>query len=55
MFEEIKLTTEETARWIKFHENVYKEGKSKIELMQAAQYFIDNFMAPYIKIIEGLL
>lgn len=32
-----------------------KAERSKMELMQAAQYFIDNFMLPYIKIIEGLL
>lgn len=32
-----------------------KAEKSKMELMKAAQYFIDNFMNPYIKIIEGLL
>jgi hypothetical protein len=31
-----------------------KAEKSNIELMQAAQYFMDNFMKPYIKIIEGL-
>ncbi len=35
--------------------DISKAGKSKIELMQAAQYFFDNFMTPYIKIIEGLL
>jgi len=35
--------------------DVAKAGKSKIELMQAAQYFMDNFMEPYIKIMEGLL
>lgn len=32
-----------------------KAGRSKIEIMQAAQYFIDNFMVPYIKIIEEIL
>ncbi len=32
-----------------------KSEKSGIELVRAAQYFIDNFMKPYIKIIEGLL
>lgn len=32
-----------------------KAEKSKLELMKAAQYFIDNFMDPYIKIMEGLL
>ena len=32
-----------------------KSGKSKIELMQAAQYFIGSFMKPYIHILEGLL
>ena len=31
-----------------------KAEKSTMELMQAAQYFIDNFMKPYIKIIGGL-
>lgn len=35
--------------------DISKAGKSKIELMQAAQYFISNFMAPYIKIMEGLI
>ena len=32
-----------------------KAGKSKIELIQSAQYFIDNFMKPYITILRGLL
>jgi len=32
-----------------------KAEKSKIELMQAAQYFMDNFMKPYIQIMRGLL
>lgn len=27
IFKEIKLTTEEAQRWIKFHENGYKEDK----------------------------
>jgi len=31
-----------------------KAEKSTMELMQAAQYFMDNFMKPYIKIMEGL-
>lgn len=35
--------------------DVTKSGKTKIELTQAAQYFIDNFMKPYIKIMEDLL
>ena len=35
--------------------DVSKAEKSKIELMQAAQYFMDNFMKPYIKILGGLL
>ena len=35
--------------------NTTKAEKSKMEHMQAAQYFMDNFMKPYIKIIEGLL
>ena len=32
-----------------------KSQKSRIELMQAAQYFLDNFMEPYLTIMEGLL
>lgn len=35
--------------------DISKAEKSKIELMQAAQYIIDNFMQPYIKIMEALL
>lgn len=35
--------------------DISKTDKSKIEHMQAAQYFIDNFMKPYIKIMESLL
>ena len=27
MFKEVKLTTEEAVRWIKFHENIYKEDQ----------------------------
>ncbi|MBU4493519.1 MAG: hypothetical protein KKA61_04060 [Nanoarchaeota archaeon] len=34
--------------------NAVKAEKSTMELMQAAQYFMDNFMKPYIKIMEGL-
>lgn len=32
-----------------------RSGRSDTELMQAAQYFNDNFMVPYLRIIEGLL
>ncbi len=32
-----------------------KSKKSSIELIQAAQYFIDNFMKPYISIMEKML
>ncbi len=35
--------------------DIVKAEKSKMELMQAAQYFMDNFMKPYIKIMGGLL
>jgi len=34
--------------------NTVKAEKSIMELMQAAQYFISNFVEPYIKIMEGL-
>lgn len=32
-----------------------KSEKSRIELIQAVQYFMDSFMKPYIYILEGLL
>ncbi|MBS1266544.1 MAG: hypothetical protein MAG795_00511 [Candidatus Woesearchaeota archaeon] len=32
-----------------------KAEKSNMELMQTAQYFIDNFMKPYIEIMEELI
>lgn len=35
--------------------NPSKSKKSIMEHMQAAQYFMDNFTAPYIRILEGLL
>ncbi|MBU0979654.1 MAG: hypothetical protein KJ709_02520 [Nanoarchaeota archaeon] len=31
-----------------------KAERSRMELMKAAQYFMDNFMKPYIKIMGGL-
>lgn len=34
--------------------NTVKAERSIMELMQAAQYFIGNFVEPYIKIMEGL-
>lgn len=35
--------------------DVSKADKSKMEMMQTAQYFIDNFMKPYNDIMERLL
>ncbi|PIN70725.1 hypothetical protein COV93_00305 [Candidatus Woesearchaeota archaeon CG11_big_fil_rev_8_21_14_0_20_43_8] len=35
--------------------NAAKTDRSKIEHLQTAQYFIDNFMKPYMKILEGML
>ncbi|MGM5485438.1 MAG: hypothetical protein ACQEP1_06225 [Nanobdellota archaeon] len=32
-----------------------KSNKSESEIMQTAQYFYDNFVVPYISIMEGLL
>ena len=37
-----------------FYDNAVKAEKSTMEFMQAAQYFMDNFMKPYIRIMEGL-
>ncbi len=34
--------------------NLTKAEKSKLEQIKAAQYFIDNFMEPYISIMEDL-
>ncbi len=53
-FKEVYLTTDESKRWIKFYDSV-KAEKTKLELMHAAQYFMDNFMRPYVEVLEGLL